>query len=82
MKIGRKICVESLHRIFIRRGAPEADETVRADQNNAALRQSRPGGIEPRLAAIDDRDESAPTHAEMVEPRPIAEHDEMIEGAR
>jgi hypothetical protein len=29
--------VESLYCIFIRRGAPEGDETVRADQNNAAL---------------------------------------------
>jgi hypothetical protein len=38
MKVGRKMRVESLDRIFVRRGAPEADETVGADQNNAALR--------------------------------------------
>jgi hypothetical protein len=37
MKVSRKMRVESLYCIFIRRGAPEADETVRADQNNAAL---------------------------------------------
>ena len=35
------MCVESLHRIFIRRDAPEADETVRADQNHTSLGQSR-----------------------------------------
>lgn len=37
MKVSRKMRVESLYCIFIRRGAPEADETVRADQNKAAL---------------------------------------------
>jgi hypothetical protein len=37
MKVSRKMRVESFYCIFIRRGAPEADETVRADQNKAAL---------------------------------------------
>jgi hypothetical protein len=37
MKVSRKMRVESLYCIFIRRGAPGADETVRADQNNATL---------------------------------------------
>ena len=50
--------IERLHRRLIRGSAPEADETVRTDENNAALRQSRPGRIEPRLPAVDDRDET------------------------
>jgi hypothetical protein len=37
MKVSRKMRVESFYCIFIPRGAPEADETVRADQNKAAL---------------------------------------------
>jgi hypothetical protein len=37
MKVSRKMRVESLYCIFIPRGAPEGDETVRADQNNATL---------------------------------------------
>jgi hypothetical protein len=37
MKVSRKMRVESFYCIFIRRGAPEADETVRAHQNKAAL---------------------------------------------
>ena len=35
------MCVESRHRLFICQGAPEADETIGPDENNAALRQPR-----------------------------------------
>src|ERR1700758_378016 len=73
-KIGRKMRVESFRRIFIRRAAAEADETGWANKNNAAFRQPRPDGIEPCLAAIDDRDEGGPARNERVELRRVAKN--------
>jgi hypothetical protein len=42
VKIGRKTRVRRLHRISIRRATPEANETVWANQNNAAALRGSP----------------------------------------
>ncbi len=70
--------VEGGHRGLVGRDGAEPDETIRPNEDGAAVGHPGFGRIDIGACGIDDRDEPVPARTKMIEARQRAEHDQMV----